>query len=263
MAKLRDCVRTVGQKVLGCVTYTGGISVLIKDMCVTLFKKPFRVKEIMKQVVRMGLESLPIISLISMFTGMVLALQSAYQMQKISAEMYIASLVALSMTRELGPVLTALIVAGRSGAAISAEIGTMKVTEQIDALETMGTNPIHYLVKPRLWALMISVPLLTIYADIIGIIGGYIVGRYKLGISHNVYYRMTFEPLGHRDIYNGLLKSVVFAMIICVVSCFEGLDAKEGAEGVGKATTSGVVRSFILIIAADCLLTALLYFMGR
>jgi len=127
----------------------------------------------------------------------------------------------------------------------------------------MATNPINYLVMPRFWALLISVPLLTIYADFIGMLGGYVVGRYKLGITHHMYVRMTFDPLTHKDIYNGLLKSVFFAVIICVIACYEGLNAEQGAEGVGKATNSSVVRSFILIIAADCLLTALLYFIGN
>jgi phospholipid/cholesterol/gamma-HCH transport system permease protein len=218
---------------------------------------------IVRQMANIGMQSLPIVSLISLFTGMVLALQSAYQMQKISAEMYIASLVALSMTRELGPVLTALIVAGRCGAAITAEVGTMRVTEQIDALESMATNPIHYLVMPRFWALLVSLPVLTLYSDIIGMFGGYVVSHYKLNITTHMYHRMTFDPLKNKDIFSGLIKSVVFAIVICVISCYEGLNTKEGAEGVGKATTSSVVRSFILIIAADCLLTALLYFINN
>ncbi|MFH1790523.1 MAG: ABC transporter permease [Candidatus Omnitrophota bacterium] len=259
----RENIRTLGHKALGIFKYTGAVSILIWQIILTLPRKPFRIGQTVKQITKIGMESLPIVSLISFFTGMVLALQSAYQMQKISAEMYIASLVALSMTRELGPVLTALIVAGRCGASITAELGTMRVTEQIDALETMGTNPINYLVMPRFWALLISLPVLTIYSDIIGILGGYVIGRYKLGITHHMYQRMTFEPLRHKDIYSGLLKSVVFAIIICVIACYEGMNTKEGAEGVGKATTSSVVRSFILIIAADCLLTALLYFIGH
>lgn len=253
----------LGEKTVGLIRYIGAVSVLIGNTAVRLFQRPFRLSHIVKQMAKIGVESLPIVSLISLFTGMVLGLQSAYQMQKISAEMYIASLVALSMTRELGPVLTALIVAGRCGASITAELGTMKVTEQIDALETMAANPVNYLVVPRFWALLLMLPVLTLYSDIIGIIGGYIIGRYKLHITHHMYNRMTFEPLANKDIYSGLLKSAVFAVIICTIACFEGLNAKEGAEGVGKATTSSVVRSFILIIMADCLLTALLYFVGR
>ncbi|MBN1527060.1 MAG: ABC transporter permease, partial [Candidatus Omnitrophica bacterium] len=184
-------------------------------------------------------------------------------MQRISAEMYIASLVALSLTRELGPVLTALIVAGRVGASITAELGTMKVTEQIDALESLATNPIRYLVVPRLVALIIMLPLLTIYSDIIGIFGGYIVGVFKLGILHSMYMKMTWEPLKYKDVFTGLIKSFFFAVIICIIACYEGMKAEGGAEGVGRATTSSVVMSFILIIASDCFFTALFYFVGK
>jgi phospholipid/cholesterol/gamma-HCH transport system permease protein len=191
---------------------------------------------------------------------MVLALQSAYQMQRYSAEMYIASLVAFSVVRELGPVLTALIVAGRVGASITAELGTMKVTEQIDALETLATNPIKYLVVPRFLALIIMLPLLTVYADMIGILGGYIVGVYKLGISHAMYMKNTWEPLKYKDLFSGLIKSFFFAVITCIVACYEGMTAEGGAEGVGRATTRSVVTSFILIIASDCFFTALFYF---
>lgn len=191
---------------------------------------------------------------------MVLALQSAYQMQKVSAEMYIASLVALSLTRELGPVLTGLIVAGRCGASISAELGTMRVTEQIDALETMSVNPIHYLIVPRFLAMIIMVPLLTIYSDFFGMLGGYVIGVGRLNISSAMYIKMTWDPLTVKDIATGLIKSISFAAIICLISCFEGLNSEEGAEGVGKATTASVVRSFILIIIADCFFTALFYF---
>ena len=181
-------------------------------------------------------------------------------MQKLQAEMYIASLVALSMTRELGPVLTALIVAGRVGASITAELGTMRVTEQIDALETLATNPVKYLVVPRFLALLLMLPILTLYADIIGIAGGYVVGVGRLGVSSSMYLKMTWDPLVYKDIFTGLAKAICFAIIICIVACYEGMNTKEGAEGVGKSTTLAVVTSFILIIAADCLITALFYF---
>jgi len=177
--------------------------------------------------------------------------------------MYIASLVAFSMTRELGPVLTALIVAGRVGASITAEMGTMKVTEQIDALQTLATNPVKYLVVPRFLALIIMLPLLTLYADIIGILGGYIIGVGKLGISHAMYMKNTWDPLKYKDVYTGLIKSFFFGMIVCIVACFEGMNAEGGAEGVGRSTTSSVVVSFILIIVSDCFFTALFYFVGR
>ncbi|MFC1806743.1 MlaE family ABC transporter permease [Candidatus Omnitrophota bacterium] len=243
--------------------YTGGVVILFVETIFWLFIPPYRKKQIIDQIYRIGVSSLPIVFLTAMFTGMVLALQSAYQMQRINAVIYIASLVALSMTRELGPVLTALVVAGRVGASITAELGTMKVTEQIDALETLATNPIKYLVVPRFLALVLMLPLLTIYADFIGIFGGYIVGVFKLHISPSVYLNMTTNPLHMKDIYTGLFKSVIFAMIIATIGCYEGFRASGGAEGVGRATTLSVVTSFILIIAADCLFTALFYFIGR
>lgn len=263
MIRIKNWLVALGEKAVEAIRYIGSISIFFGEVIFWIFHPPFRVKESIRQAERIGASSLPIISLISLFTGMVLALQSAYQMQKMQAEMYIASLVALSMIRELGPVLTALIVAGRCGAAITAEIGTMKVTEQIDALETLATNPINYLVVPRFWAMLVSLVLLTIYANFIGMLGGYLVGVYKLHIPHHMYIKMTYDPLTQSDVRNGLYKSIVFAILICVVACFEGMRAQEGAEGVGKATTSSVVKSFVLIIASDCLLTAFMYFFGR
>ena len=245
------------------VRYAGGVSVLMGETLFWVPTPPLRRRQVFEQMARIGVDSLPIVSLISLFTGMVLALQSAYQMQKISAEMYIASLVALSMTRELGPVLTALIVAGRVGASITAELGTMKVTEQIDALETLATNPVKYLVVPRFLALLVMMPFLTLYSDMIGGFGGYIIGVYKLNISHAMYMRMTWDTLKYKDVFTGLIKSLFFAVIICIIACYEGMKTEGGAEGVGRATTTSVVTSFILIIASDCFFTALFYFIGK
>jgi phospholipid/cholesterol/gamma-HCH transport system permease protein len=244
-------------------TYIGSLAVLLAQTIFWGMVPPFRKRNILEQMQRIGVSSFMIIFLISLFTGIVLALQSAYQMQKVSAEMYIASLVALSMTRELGPVLTALIVAGRCGASITAEVGTMKVTEQVDALEALSMSPVRYLVAPRFAALIVVLPLLTIYADFFGMLGGYIIGVTKLNITHTMYMKMTFDPLSVKDIMTGLIKSVSFAVIICVVSCYEGLRSDGGAEGVGRATTASVVRSFIMIIVADCFFTAWFYFIMR
>lgn len=225
-----------------------------------IFIPPFKRRQVLDQMVKVGMDSLPIVFLTSIFTGIVLALQSAYQMQKVQGKLLVASLVALSITRELGPVLTALVIAGRTGASIAAEVGTMKVTEQIDALETLATNPVKYLVTPRFIALFFMLPLLTVYADIIGIFGGYIVGVWKLNILSNLYMDITWNALKLKDIFTGLIKSSAFSVIICIVACFEGMRVEGGAEGVGAATTKAVVTSFILIIAADCLFTALFYF---
>ncbi|MDD5449460.1 MAG: ABC transporter permease [Candidatus Omnitrophica bacterium] len=253
-------LREIGQKILVFLRYAGGIWALFIETLLWTFRPPLKRKHILEQMHKVGVQSLPIVFLTSLFTGMVLALQSAYQMQRISATMYIASLVSLSMCRELGPVLTALVVAGRVGASITAELGAMKVTEQVDALETLATNPVKYLVVPKFVALFFMLPILTVYADFIGIVGGYMVGVGKLGISSSLYLRMTFDPLVLKDVFTGLIKSFAFAVIICVVACFQGLNTEGGAEGVGKSTTLSVVMSFIMIIAADCFFTALFYF---
>ncbi|MFH1190000.1 MAG: ABC transporter permease [Candidatus Omnitrophota bacterium] len=263
ISKLSAFAGALGRKFLNMIKYAGGVSVLMGQTLFWLPIPPLRIRHIIEQMSKIGVDSLPIVSMISLFTGMVLALQSAYQLQRFAAEMYVASLVAFSMTRELAPVLTALIVAGRVGASITAELGTMKVTEQIDALETLATNPIKYLVVPRFMALVITVPILTLYADFIGIAGGYSVGVYKLGVSHAMYMKNTWDPLRYKDIWTGLVKSLVFAIIICIVACYEGMKTEGGAEGVGRSTTASVVMSFILIIASDCFMTALFYFIGR
>lgn len=242
------------------IRYIGDVSLLTCRSFVQAFIPPFKMARAFEQMFKIGVASLPVVFLTSMFTGMVLALQSAYQLRQISAQMYVARLVALSMTRELGPVLTALVVAGRVGASITAEIGTMRVTEQIDALETLAENPIRYLAVPRLVALMTMLPLLTVYSDILGILGGYIIGVGKLGVTSTMYMRETYDALVYKDVFTGLLKAAVFAMIICIIACYEGFRTRGGAEGVGRSTTTSVVTSFILIIAADCLLTAVFYF---
>ncbi len=260
---IKRLLNFTGRKISGFTIYLGGITVLFLRTVYWLFSLGTRRRQVLEQMRMIGVASFPIVLLISFFTGMVLALQSAYQMQKVSAEMYIASLVALSMTRELGPVLTGLIVAGRCGAAITAELGTMKVTEQVDALESMSVNPVHYLVVPRFVAMIIMVPLLTIYADFFGILGGYVIGVGRLNISSSMYMTMTWDPLAVKDVVTGLIKSLSFAALICLISCYEGLNSAGGAEGVGKATTSSVVKSFILIIIADCFFTALFYFIGN
>jgi phospholipid/cholesterol/gamma-HCH transport system permease protein len=260
---MKRFLEMIGKQFIDFVRYGGGLSILMGQTLFWIPMPPLRRRQILEQMAKIGVDSLPIVFLISMFTGMVLALQSAYQMQRFSAEMYIASLVVFSMTRELGPVLTALIVAGRVGASITAELGTMKVTEQLDAMETLATNPIKYLVVPRFLALIIMLPLLTVYSDLVGIFGGYLVGVYKLGISHSMYMKNTWQPLKYKDFFTGLIKSFFFGIIICIVACYEGMTAEGGAEGVGRSTTACVVVSFILIIASDCFFTALFYFVAR
>ena len=279
-ALTRRFVEPIGEWALTFFGYLGGSSLLLWQALVGvavlpwgkwlgnlilpwrwgIMKKDRHWQMILDQMDKVGVASFPLVFLTSMFTGMVLALQSAYQLQKISATLYIGSLVALSMTRELGPVLTALVIAGRVGASITAAVGTMRVTEQIDALETLGTDPVRYLAVPRLVALVITLPLLTLYADVIGILGGYVVAVYKLGVGSSLYLNMTWDPLRYKDIFTGLFKASIFATIITTIACYEGFETVGGAEGVGRSTTLSVVSSFILIIAADCFFTALFYF---
>ena len=243
--------------------YAGSLCLLFVKTVGLTFTRGVRPRAVLYELSKVGAQSWFIVSLSSLFIGMVLAFQSAYQMQKLSAEIYIAGLVALSLVREIGPVITALIVAGRVGSAIAAELGTMKVTEQIDALVTLATDPVRQLVVPRFIAMVLAVPLLTLWSDAVGILGGFLIGTMRLGILPSLYWKMTKLPLVFKDLFSGLLKSFIFGMIICVVSCFEGFRAEGGAEGVGRATTVAVVTSFLLIIAADCLCTALFYFVWR
>lgn len=257
---MRDWLYKLGKSFLKYLYYTGEIFLLTSRAFMGIFRPPFKRRQIFSQMSKIGVDSLFIIGLCSLFVGIVLVFQSAYQMQKLGAERFVAHLVAISMCRELGPVFTALIIAGRAGASISAEIGTMTVTEQIDALKTMAIDPVKYLVSPRLLALVVMLPLLTIYANFIGIFGGYAVAVGKLGITSSMYISSTFEALMLKDLFSGLFKSLIFGIIICIISSFHGLRAQGGAEGVGKATTLAVVNSFVLIISADCLFTALFYF---
>ena len=250
----------LGNYLMEMLYFLGGLTVLSTQAFFWTFQPPFKKERLWQQVNKIGAESLPIVSLVALFIGIILALQTAVQMQRLGSEMYIASIVAVSVVREMGPVLTALIVAGRCGAAITAEIGTMTVTEQIDALQTFASNPVQYLVVPRYLAAMFMLPILTLYADIIGIIGGYLICVNKLNIASTMYLHITFDSLLMKDLLTGLLKSMFFGMIIAFVGCFEGFNVKGGAEGVGMATTNSVVKTFIMIIAADCFFTALFYF---
>jgi phospholipid/cholesterol/gamma-HCH transport system permease protein len=255
----------IGRVVLSVLSQVGGIFILLGQTLFWMIAGPFirkgaSVKNVFEQMVFSGVNSLLIVFFVAFFTGIVLAMQSAYQLAQLGAEMYVASLVAVAMAREMGPVLTALVVAGRVGAAITAELGSMKVTEQIEALQTQALNPVRFLVVPRFLALIIMLPCLTIFSDLVGMIGGYIVGVFEVGINSSMYINVTFKFLELKDIYTGLVKSVFFAMIISLIGCYMGLNTQGGAEGVGRATTVSVVTSFILIILADCVLTGIFFF---
>jgi len=250
----------LGRKVLEFLYFIGGLTSLTVQTVYLTFKPPYKYDHIIEQSKKAGYDSFPIVSLLALFIGFIFALQTAYFMQRIGSEMYIASLVALSIVRELGPVITALVVAGRVGASHTAELGSMQVTEQIDALETMATNPVKYLVVPRFVALSIMLPILTLYANIIGILGSYLICVLKLGITSSMYMNITFNALFYKDLFTGLFKAWIFGMVIALVSCYEGFNVEGGAAGVGKATMRSVVITFVLIIAADCFFTALFYF---
>lgn len=242
------------------IGFLGGITTLAFQTVYLAFLPPYGRNRIFEQSKKAGLDSLPIVALISLFIGIIFAFQISYLMRRLGAEMYIASIVSLSIVRELGPVITALIVAGRVGAAITAEIGSMQVTEQVDALITLASNPVKYLVVPRFIALSVMLPILTLFADIVGIIGGWMICVFKLGIPSKMYMTIAFDSLQFKDLFTGLIKTLFFGMIIAFVSCYEGFNVEGGAEGVGKATTQSVVISFIMIIACDCFFTALFYF---
>lgn len=249
----------------GLLEYAGGATVLFLQTLSGLAGPPRHWQRAFVQVGRSGWQSLPIVTFMSLFIGMAVAFQVSYQMHKLafSSDIYLPSFAALMILREIGPVLTTLIVAGRVGAAIAAELGTMNITQQIEALRALASNPVQHLVAPRFAALIISLPLLTIYADAIGIFGSYLVGITKLGLSSALYWQMSSRLVVSQDLFTGLIKALVFSIIICIISSFEGLRAHGGAEGVGRATTQAVVISFVLVIAADALFTAVFYAAGQ
>lgn len=212
------------------------------------------------QLVFAGNESVFIIFLVAISVGAVLALQSAYQLGQFGATIYTGALVSVSMARELGPLVTAIVIAGRVGASITAELGTMKVQEEVDALTTMGISPVPFLVVPRLAAILIMLPCLTVLSFVIGILGGFLIGTVGLGLERNLFLDKTFDALVPKDILTGFAKSFVFAFIIGTTSTYKGLSVKGGAEGVGRATTESIVWSIISIIVFDCILTAIFYY---
>lgn len=252
-------IEYIGQKVVGPIEEIGRILLLFYATLKWFIKPPLETKNTFKQMIEVGINSLPVVLITAVFTGMVLALQSYTGFKRFGAEGLVGSVVALSMTRELGPVLTALIVAGRAGAAMAAELGTMRVTEQIDALETLATNPIKYLIVPRFFSSVIMLPALTIVSDIVGILGGYFVTVVLLKANVTTYMRMTWDFLEVQDIYSGLIKALFFGAALSLISCYKGFYTKGGAAGVGKATTGAVVLSFMTILIADYFLSAWLF----
>ncbi len=249
----------IGSWVLRFLEESGKILILFSKTLGLSFKPPFDFRSLLHQIEEVGIRSIPVVLITGTFTGMVLALQSYTGFKRFNAEAFVGTVVALSMTRELGPVLSGLMVSGRVGSAMAAELGTMQVTEQIDALYTLATNPIKYLIVPRFLASLIVMPILTVFADAIGILGGYLVSVNLLGSNPTIYIRRTFDYLDLEDIYIGLFKACVFGMIIATIGCYQGFNTQGGAEGVGKATTRAVVMSSLLILIANYFITALFF----
>jgi phospholipid/cholesterol/gamma-HCH transport system permease protein len=249
----------IGRVFLGFLAATGRITVFTATALFHCVRPPFYFRLIIQQMILIGYFSLPVVALTAIFTGMVLALQSYTSFARFNAESAIATVVVLAMTRELAPVLAGLMVAGRVGAAIAAEIGTMRVTEQIDALVTLSTHPFKYLIVPRLVAGLTMLPLLVLVADIIGVFGGYLVGVYKLGFNPSNYLKLTADYLKTVDVVSGLVKAGVFGFLITLMGCYHGYNSEGGAQGVGNATTNAVVSASILIFAFNYILTALFF----
>jgi phospholipid/cholesterol/gamma-HCH transport system permease protein len=243
---------TFGTKVFRMVEDLGNIFILLLQCLGWLFRPPSEIRNIVKQMEEVGINSMPVVLVTATFTGMVLALQSWSGFQRFQATSFVGSVVALSITRELGPVFAGLIVSGRVGASIAAELGTMKVTEQIDALVTLATNPVKYLVVPRVVASTLVLPVLVI-------LGGYFVSVYLLGANPYVYTEKTFQYLESWDIYSGLIKAAVFGFLIALISCYNGFIAEGGAEGVGRATTRAVVASSMAVLVSDYFMTSLMF----
>jgi phospholipid/cholesterol/gamma-HCH transport system permease protein len=254
-------VEKMSAAVRGFFRYVGELAILFGQIILATVMPPFNGYRFMAQAQRVGPGSFLIVSLVGLFVGMIIALQMAYMMMKLSAEIYIPNVIAVSLTRELAPVLSALIVAGRVGAGITAEIGTMLVTEQVDALKAFATDPIRYLAVPRFLALAVMLPILTLFSTSVGIYGGFLICSYKLSISSHMFWSMVFDSLVVKDVVTGLTKTIFFGMIIATVGCYEGFNVKGGADGVGRATTMSVVRSFIMIIMFDCFFTFIFYFL--
>ena len=249
----------VGRASIAMCGSVGALALFAAEAIAGGLRGPVYPRQLLRQMVEIGFFSLPVVGLTAIFTGMVLALQSYTGFSRFEAASAIPTIVVLSMTRELGPVLAGLMVAGRVGAAMAAELGTMRVTEQIDALTTLSTDPLRYLVFPRLLAGLLMLPLLVLVADIIGVLGGYLVSVYKLGFGPIEYINRTIQYLETQDVVSGLVKAAVFGFIVALMGCYQGYRSQGGAQGVGAATTKAVVSASILILTANYAVTELFF----
>src|ERR1700736_2119294 len=257
----------VGGSVINGLAYIGSLASLGGQAAYYTFVAPFQGKPVrfqraVSQALDVGVRAIPILSLITFFIGLILALQAAYELRTFGAISQVATAVAVSMSRELGPLITAIVVIGRSGSAFAAELGTMKVSEEIDALETMAVSPIRFLVAPKFLAMMVMVPCLTIWANVMGILGGSLFGVTQADFTFLRYIRASIDSLFLRDITTGLVKSVMFGITIAAVGCLEGLSTGSGAEQVGRSTTRAVVMSIFLVVVVDLVFTVLFFFVS-
>ena len=239
------------------VRHLGAVTLLAEATVRQMFRRPFDWREAVSQLEAIGVRSTNLALVISLFTGMVMALQTAVALAAFGAKLYIGEAVALSIVRELGPVLTALMVGGRVGAGITAEIGSMTVSEQVDALRSLGCDPIRKLVVPRMWALLVGLPLLVVLADVMGILGGLIIATWELGLAPGFYVSHVLRIIDYGDVFSGLAKTVFFAFAIALIACYNGLHASGGADGVGRATTNTVVAIAVSVLVLDFFLTKL------
>lgn len=249
----------LGRVILNFFAAAGRLGLFALEAILQCFKRPFYGKAFVRQLIEIGFYSLPVVALTTLFSGMVIALQTYTGFSSFSAEGAVALVVLISVTRELAPVMAGLMVAGRIGAAMAAELGTMRVTEQIDALTTLSTNPFRYLIVPRILAGIVMLPVLVLIGDIIGICGGYLIGISKLDFNASTYLINTWEYLKPMDIISGLIKAGVFGFIITLLGCYNGFYSKGGAQGVGQATTNAVVSASILILIFNYILTEVFF----
>ena len=249
----------IGKPVSEFVLECGRIGILLFSTVFWMLKPPFRIRLFFKQMEEIGVQSVWVAAITTTFTGGILALQSYSSFKRFDAESLIGTMVAISICRELSPILVGLIVAGRVGSAMAAELGSMRVTEQIDALYTLAVNPIQYLIVPRMMASFFMLPVLTLFGDILGISGGYLVATQVYDLNPVMYVRSSFDFLEYEDVYSGLIKSAIFGIAISIVSCYKGFNTQGGAAGVGKATTSAVVISMMLILILDYIMGALFF----
>lgn len=258
MNNLSRVLSAWGGVVVQGLTTLGDISLFTFQMFVWMFTVRPKRETLMPNFYAVGVLSLPVVALTGTFIGMVLAIQSYHQFKSIGMETRLGAVINMSLVRELGPVLAATMLAGRVGSAMAAVLGTMRVTEQIDALVSMGANPIHYLVVPRFLACMLLIPALTVMADFMGIVGGYFYSVVVLGIDHAQYLQKSRDFVGGFDLFSGVFKSVFFGATIAIVSCYRGFHCQPGAEGVGRAATAAFVQSFVMILALDIVLNLFL-----